>query len=114
MSLILSPLHCPWCQHAVTKSELREQGLMKTYLAREAFPCPHCQQSVTLPEKAESLISSGLFIAVILAPLFYYYQWLFIDPRLLFGLGVALVITGALFQKLQKVIEPSESDNEQE
>lgn len=114
MSLILSPLRCPWCQQSVSKKSLEELGLLKTYLARQAFPCPHCQKSVTLPEKAESMISSGLFVAVILAPLFYYYNWLFIDPRLLFGLGVALVLTGAWFQKLQKVTEPSESTHEQE
>lgn len=102
MSLILNPLRCPWCGQAISKAQLRERGLLKACLARQPFDCPHCQRAVTLPERAEKLISSGLFVAVILAPLFYYYQWLSLDPRLLFGLGLALVITGLLTQRLHQ------------
>lgn len=111
MSLILSSLRCPWCAQAVSKSQLKEQGSLKAYLARKPFTCPHCQQAITLPEKAETLISSGLFVAVILAPLFYYYQWLFIDPPVLFALGVALVVVGIWLQKLIKVITPETDAN---
>lgn len=105
MSLILNPLRCPWCGQTLSKAQLREQGLLKALLARQPLPCPHCQQLVSLPERAEQLISSGLFVAVILAPLFYYYQWLSLNPKLLFGLGLALVFTGAVMQRLQKVTE---------
>lgn len=111
MSLILSRLHCPWCQATVTKQQLKESGSLKAYLAREAVPCPHCQKLIELPEKAETMISSGLFIAVILAPLFYLYGWLNLNPFILFGLGVALILAGAWFQKLQKVLEdPTEQE----
>ncbi|UTA49076.1 hypothetical protein L1F30_05880 [Simiduia sp. 21SJ11W-1] len=103
MSLILSRLKCPWCETPVTKAELKEKNLLQVYLKRQAFPCPHCNQSITLPERAEKMISSGLFVSVFLAPVFAYGGWLSINPALLFSLGVALVLTGVYFQKLQKV-----------
>lgn len=113
MSLILSRLRCPWCQTPVTKQELNDGGQLKAYLARETVLCPHCQKPIALPEKAETMISSGLFIAVILAPLFYLYGWLNLNPFILFGLGVALILAGAWFQKLQKA-EPAEEEQADE
>ena len=113
MSLILSSLRCPWCQQPVTKAELRDSGALKAYLAREPVDCPHCGRGISLPEKAETMISSGLFIAVILAPMFYLYGWLGVNPMILFGLGVALVLAGAWFQKLQKV-EPKAGDEQED
>lgn len=76
---------------------------MKAFLARKTFACPHCQQQIQLPERAEKLVSSGLFVAVIIAPLFYYWGWNAIDPKILFALGLAITITGLILQKLQKV-----------
>lgn len=108
MSLILSRLRCPWCQQTVTKAEVKHSGQLKAYLAREAIHCPHCEQPIALPEKAETMISSGLFIAVILAPLFYLYGWLKLNPLYLFGLGIALILAGAWFQRLQKVEDDSD------
>ncbi|MBB3168893.1 hypothetical protein [Simiduia aestuariiviva] len=113
MSLILSRLKCPWCQTPVTKAQLKEQNLLQVYLKRQAFPCPHCQQQITLPERAEKLISSGLFVSVFLAPIFAYSGWLGINPALLFSLGVSMVLTGIYFQKLQKVDAAEEPQHEQ-
>lgn len=110
MSVILSRLKCPWCQTPVTKAQLKANGLLQAYLKREAVTCPHCQGRIALPEKAETMISSGLFVAVFLAPLFAYFNWLSVNPVWLFSLGVALVITGLYFQKLQKVTDEAPGD----
>jgi endogenous inhibitor of DNA gyrase (YacG/DUF329 family) len=105
MSLILSRLQCPWCQTPVTKGQLKADNQLKAYLNRQPIACPHCQQPIALPERAEKMISSGLFMCVVLAPLFMIYNWLNINPFALFALGTALVAAGIYFQKLQKVTE---------
>ncbi len=55
-----------------------------------------------LPEKYETLISVGILISVILAPLLLIWEVSFLDSRAVFGLGAALAITGLITQKLDK------------
>lgn len=84
------------------KALLKRRGLLKPFLQRQPFPCPHCQKSVQLPENAETLTSVGVFVAVILAPLFHYWQLLNIPALYVFGIGLALILFGLWSQKLVK------------
>ena len=102
MAILIKPLRCPHCQQPMDKSLLRRQGLLKAFLNRKAFPCPHCQAQVIYPEKADTTLSMGIFVAVILAPLFHFWQVEFIASQNLFALGVAIIIVGLLTQKLDK------------
>ncbi len=102
MALLFKPLRCPHCQQPVDKPLLRHHGQLKTFLKRQAFPCPHCNRAVIFPEKADTPVSLGLFVAVILAPLFHFWQISFIDSRYLFGLGLAIILVGGFTQKLHK------------
>ncbi|MBU3069559.1 hypothetical protein KOI40_06975 [Aestuariicella sp. G3-2] len=102
MALVLKSLRCPHCQQPVDKPLLKERGLLQTFLKRKPFPCPHCEEQVVLPEKYETLISVGILISVILAPLLLIWEVSFLDSRAVFGLGAALAITGLITQKLDK------------
>ncbi len=102
MALLFKPLKCPHCEQPIDKRLLRQHKLLKTFLKRKPFPCPHCQAMAIYPEQSDTLLSMGLFVAVILAPLFHLWQVNFIEPKWLFGLGVAIVIAGSLTQKLNK------------
>lgn len=83
------------------KALLKREGLLQPFLQRKAFPCPHCQASIKLPEGVETLTSVGIFLAVILAPLFHFWQ-LGLEPLYIFALGLALVLFGLWSQKLVK------------
>ncbi|TQV86294.1 hypothetical protein FKG94_01725 [Exilibacterium tricleocarpae] len=102
MALVLKPLRCPYCKEPVDKRLLRQRGLLKPFLARKPFPCPHCDKSILFPEKADTLVSAGLFVAVILAPLFHFWELQLLDPRYLFALGAAIVAVGLITQKMVK------------
>ena len=102
MALVFKPLRCPHCQKSVTKPLLKQRGLLQTFLKRQPFACPHCQEQVVLPEKYETAISSGVFLAVFIAPLFYLWDVALMDSKLLFGFGAVLAIGGLLMQKLHK------------
>lgn len=102
MALLIKPLRCPHCQQPIDKPLLKRHGQLKTFLQRKAFPCPHCGQSVVLPELSETMISVGILIAAILAPLFHLWDVSFIDSRLVFATGAMLVIAGVATQKLHK------------
>ena len=102
MALLIKPLRCPHCAEPIDKALLRRKGLLKSFLNRKPFPCPHCEQSVVFPEQADTLVSMGLFVAVILAPLFHFWDIGFMDSQHLFLLGTAIVIVGIFTQKLTK------------
>lgn len=102
MALVFKPLRCPHCQKPVTKPLLKQHGLLQTFLKRQSFACPHCQEQVVLPEKYETAISSGVFLAVFIAPLFYLWDVTLLDSKFLFGLGAVLAVGGLLLQKLHK------------
>lgn len=102
MALLLKPLRCPHCQQPIDKALLRRHGQLQTFLKRKPFPCPHCEKSTVFPEKADTTVSMGIFLAVILAPLFHLWEINFIDAKHLFALGIAVIITGVMTQKLDK------------
>ena len=101
--LNLKPLRCPYCRQPVNKKQLREQQQLQAFLKRQPFPCPHCGQRVLCPEQSDTLISVGLLVTAILTPLFHYWEISWLTPPQLFSLGVAIVITGVMTQKLIKV-----------
>lgn len=102
MSLLLKPLRCPHCNEPIDKALLKRKGLLKTFLDRKPFGCPHCEASVVYPEKAETLVSAGIFVAVILAPLFRLWEVEFIASQHLFILGAGILAVGLITQKLVK------------
>lgn len=102
MALLIKPLRCPYCSEPIDKRLLRQHQLLQRFLKRKPFPCPHCQQSVVYPEQADTVISLGIFVAVILAPLFHFWSLEFIRSEHLFVLGSAIIIAGLLTQKLHK------------
>lgn len=102
MALLIKPLRCPHCSEPMDKALLRRHGELKTFLERKPFPCPHCSRQVVFPEQADTVLSMGIFVAVILAPLFHYWEVSFINSVQLFTLGCAIIITGLLTQKLKK------------
>lgn len=102
MALLFKPLRCPHCQEPINKAMLKRQGKLQTFLKRKPFPCPHCEQLVVFPENGDTTLSMGIFIAAVLAPLFHFWEVAFIDSKLLFGVGVGVIIVGALTQKLKK------------
>ena len=108
MALLIKPLRCPHCQEPMDKRLLRLHGKLKAFLNRKPFACPHCQQGVIFPEKADNLVSMGLFVAVILAPLFHFWQVDPIDPKHVFVIGTAVTLIGLFTQKLQKSSLPAE------
>ena len=102
MALLLKPLRCPHCAQPIDKNLLRRHGLLQAFLARKPFACPHCQQKVLLPEKSDTIVSMGIFVAVILAPLFHFWTVEFINSLHLFALGSAIIVVGLITQKLEK------------
>ncbi len=102
MALLLKPLRCPHCQQPIDKALLRRHGQLQSFLRRKPFPCPHCEQSTVFPEKADTTVSMGIFLAVILAPLFHLWEFDFIEAKHLFALGVAVIVVGVMTQKLDK------------
>ncbi|BFM06662.1 hypothetical protein [Halioxenophilus aromaticivorans] len=102
MLSLVKIVRCPYCNVPMDKALLKRHGLLKAFLQREAFPCPHCQKAIQLPESAEKLTSIGLFVAVILAPLFHYWQLVPIPALYVFGIGLALLLFGLWSQKLVK------------
>ncbi|NIB42016.1 hypothetical protein HBA55_20595 [Pseudomaricurvus alkylphenolicus] len=102
MALLLKPLRCPHCQEPIDKALLRRSGRLQAFLKRKSFGCPHCEQAVLFPEKADTTVSLGIFVAVILAPLFHLWEVNFIDSRHLFGVGVVVIAAGLFTQKLVK------------
>lgn len=105
MALVLKPLKCPFCHQPIDKRLLKRSGLLKAFLNRTAFPCPHCQQQIRLPEHADTVVSMGLFVAVILAPLFHYWEVNLLDSKILFLLGCAICFAGLWTQRLEKAQE---------
>lgn len=101
-TLVFKPLRCPHCQKPVDKPLLKQHGLLQAFLKRKPFACPHCQQQVVLPEKYETLISVGILIAVVLAPLLLFWDVSYLDSKVVFGFGAALSIVGLITQKLDK------------
>lgn len=93
------------------KRLLNQHNLLQNFLKSKPFACPHCQQGVVYPEKADTLLSAGIFVAVILAPLFHYWEIGLMDSRYLFILGVAIAIVGLFTQKLVKAQLPSNNGN---
>jgi len=102
VSLLLKPLRCPHCNEPIDKRLLKRKDLLKTFLDRKPFGCPHCEASVVYPEKAETMVSAGIFVAVILAPLFRLWEVDFIESQHLFILGAVILAFGLLTQKLVK------------
>lgn len=102
MALLLKPLHCPHCKKPVDKRLLQRTGKLKAFLASKPFDCPHCEEAVLFPENGDQVLSIGLFVTVILAPLFHLWQVEFIDSKLLLALGIAVTIAGVFTQKLDK------------
>jgi hypothetical protein len=79
---------------------MKDRGLLKDFLKSRAFACPHCEQGVIYPENADTTLSAGLFVAVILAPLFHYWQYSLLEPQWVFAIGAAVSVIGVLTQKL--------------
>lgn len=102
MPLMLKPLRCPHCQNPMDKRLLNQHGLLKSFLASDPFACPHCQNRIVYPQDADRVLSIGLFIAVILTPLFYFWDVKFIQSTHLFLIGLAITFAGTLTQKLEK------------
>lgn len=102
VSLLLKPLRCPHCNQPIDKPLLKRKGLLKTFLDRKPFGCPHCEASVVFPEKSETLVSAGIFVAVILAPLFRLWEVEFIESQHLFITGAVILTAGLITQKLVK------------
>ena len=102
MALLLKPLRCPYCSEPMDKRLLRREGLLHDFLKSNKFPCPHCKNWVVYPEKADTAASMGIFIAVILAPLFHFWDVKLMDTRYLFALGLAVFIVGSFTQKLDR------------
>lgn len=102
MAILLKPLRCPHCQQPIDKPLLRRHGHLQTFLKRKPFPCPHCEKPAVFPEKADTIVSMGIFLAAILSPLFHLWDIDFIDAKHLFALGAAIVIVGVMTQKLDK------------
>lgn len=106
MALLIKPLHCPHCNKPMDKRLLNRHNLLHDFLKSKPFPCPYCQKGVVYPEKADTLLSAGLFVAVILAPLFHYWDIDLMDSRHLFALGVAITLVGLFTQRLAKAKLP--------
>lgn len=102
MALLIKPLRCPHCQKPIDKRLLQRNDLLSKFLKSKPFPCPHCEQNIIFPENADQVLSIGLFITVILAPLFHLWGVDFIDSRVLLGIGIAVTVAGMFTQKLAK------------
>jgi len=112
--------HCPHCQKQITRGDLIKLNAQKDYISRKTVNCPHCEQLIQLPPLAEKLISIGLLLSVIFAPLNVYWfngitsnsglnsefnygpNSVFISG-LIFGLGVLLIIIGVIKNQPQAV-----------
>ncbi|MCE2029531.1 hypothetical protein [Sessilibacter corallicola] len=103
MISLVKTLKCPHCSVPISRELLQKSGTFKDFINRKPFPCPHCQESTQLPEGAETAVSAGIFVAVILAPLFHLWEVNGINPLYVFGAGCALVVFGMSSQKLIKV-----------
>ena len=112
MAILLKPLRCPHCTHPVTRQLLKDRDSLGDFLKSRPFPCPHCEQGLLYPEKADTTLSAGIFVAVILAPLFHYWQIAFITPPQLFLLGAVIAIVGLFTQSLDKASLPNDGDSE--
>ncbi len=102
MPLLLKPIRCPHCNDPIDKPLLRRNGVLKDFLKSTAFACPHCGQGIKYPENGDTFMSMGIFVAVILAPLFHFWDLKLMDTRYLFGTGIAIMIIGSFTQKLVK------------
>jgi len=74
---------------------------LRDFLKSKAFPCPHCEGQLLYPEQADTTLSAGIFVAVILAPLFHYWGVEFITPAQTFLLGTIITVIGVFTQKLE-------------
>ncbi len=110
MALQLKPLRCPHCDAAIEKRQLQNSGHLKAFLKSQSFPCPHCKEFALYPENADTLLSVGILITVILAPLLHLWEVTWADSKVVFGLGIIIVIAGMLTQKLAKGIDPQGSE----
>lgn len=52
-------------------------------------------------------MSMGIFIAIILAPLFHFWDFQLMDTRYMFGLGCAVIVIGSFIQKLNPASLPN-------
>lgn len=102
MTALIKILRCPHCDKPMDKALLQKRGLYKAFIARKTFACPHCEAAIKLPEGAETLTSVGIFVAVILAPLFHFWEISGVNPLYVFGIGLALLLFGLWSQKLIK------------
>ena len=102
MALLLKPILCPHCQKPIDKRLLEKHGALKAFLGSKPFPCPHCELQVLFPENGDQVLSIGLLLTVIIAPLFHLWQVDFIDSRVLLGVGIATIVVGIFTQKLDK------------
>ncbi|MCV6615160.1 MAG: hypothetical protein OIF35_09300 [Cellvibrionaceae bacterium] len=114
MPLSLKPLRCPHCNGAIGKAEMADKALRRQLLARAPIACPHCQGRSQLPTQAEKLISIGLLLAVIGAPLSLYWGSGTALTAGCFGLGLGLLLWGASRQQLMPSDTQQEANNEQE
>lgn len=110
MALIWKPLRCPHCLQPMDKRLLKRHGSLQAFLKRKPFPCPHCEKGIILPENADTPVAIGIFVAVILAPLFQLWQIEPIDPRHVFAIGVLVLLGGLAWQKLEKSTLPKQQD----
>lgn len=110
MPIHFKSLTCPHCQQKLSPQTLRKHGCQEPLVKRQAFPCPLCEQTVQLPERWEKVVSSGLLVAVILAPLSYYWQFLDRGALVVFALGVAMIVIGSLKQQLEAAL-PADKDD---
>jgi len=101
VTVLLKPLRCPHCGDPVTKPLLKQKGHLRDFLKSKAFPCPHCEGQLLYPEQADTTLSAGIFVAVILAPLFHYWGVEFITPAQTFLLGTIITVIGVFTQKLE-------------
>jgi uncharacterized protein YbaR (Trm112 family) len=104
---------CPYCRETVSLEMLKQQGTNKALLNREVIPCPHCHKPVQLPAFAEKLVSVGLLLAVILAPLTLYWWSGKIISYTLLLIGLVFIVIGITKNQLQPVTN-SDSQDEKE
>ncbi|MGH1439553.1 MAG: hypothetical protein ACRBBR_05540 [Cellvibrionaceae bacterium] len=105
--------HCPSCKTRIHLSDLEKGGSRKAYLSRQVIECPHCKQAIQLPPTAEKLMSIGLLLAVIAAPL--NYTWFNSQSAnnglitgAIFTLGTLLLVVGII--KNQPVAAPNSAN----
>jgi hypothetical protein len=105
--LLIKPLRCPHCKEPIDKALLRRKGYLQDFLRSVPFPCPHCSNGLKYPENGDTFMSMGIFIAIILAPLFHFWDFQLMDTRYMFALGCAVIVVGSFIQKLNKASLPA-------